>query len=76
MAAKAAIVLLAGTETAEGLGRVVNSLTTAKEFREKGDEATVILDGAETTVVRDLTKPDDKYAHPAVAVGGYLVLTF
>ena len=62
MAAKAAIVLLAGAENPEGLGRVVNALTTAKEFKQEGDEVTVILDGAGTTVVRDLTKPDHKYS--------------
>jgi hypothetical protein len=33
---KAAIVILADTETPGDLGRVVNGLTTAKEFKEAG----------------------------------------
>ena len=33
---KAAIVTLADTESNEGLGRVVNALSVAKEFKEEG----------------------------------------
>ena len=33
---KVAIVILADTETNEGLGRVVNFLSVAKEFNEEG----------------------------------------
>ena len=33
---KAAIVILADTESNEGLGRVVNVLSVAKEFKEEG----------------------------------------
>jgi hypothetical protein len=34
--AKAAIVLLADTETKEGLGRMSNALTSVREFKEAG----------------------------------------
>ena len=37
--AKAASIVFADTETREASGRVVNALTTAKEFKEAGDEA-------------------------------------
>jgi hypothetical protein len=44
--AKAAIVVLADTETSGELGRVVNALTTAKELKQEGDEVAVVFDGA------------------------------
>lgn len=46
--AKVAIVVLAGTETHEGLGRVVNALEAAKELKEGNDEVRIIFDGAGT----------------------------
>jgi len=46
--AKAAIVILADTESKEGLGRVANTLTAAKEFREEDHEVTIVFDGAGT----------------------------
>jgi hypothetical protein len=59
---KAATVVLADTDSAEGLGRVVNALTTAKELKETGDEVTVIFDGAGTKWIAELSKPDHKYS--------------
>ena len=50
--AKAATIIFADTDRPEGLGRVVNALTTVKEFKEAGDEAVVIFDGAGTKWVR------------------------
>jgi len=44
----AAVVPLADTTTAEGMGRMGNALTTAKEVTEAGDEARIIFDGAGT----------------------------
>ena len=44
----AAIILLADTETHEGMGRMANALTTVKEFKEAGDDAVVVFDGAGT----------------------------
>lgn len=37
---KAAIMVLADTESKEGLGRISNALTSAQEFKEAGDEVT------------------------------------
>ncbi len=59
--AKAAIVILADTESKEGLGRVANALTAAKEFKEEDHEVTVVFDGAGTKWVGELADPDYKY---------------
>ncbi len=58
--AKAAIVVLADTETHEHLGRISNALTSAKEFKEAGDETTVVFDGAGTKWVAELSNPDHR----------------
>ena len=59
--AKAAIVVLADTETSGELGRVVNALTTVKEFRGSGDDVTLVFDGAGTKWIPELSKADHKY---------------
>ncbi len=59
--AKAAIVVLADTESKEGLGRVANALTSTKEFKEEDHEVTVIFDGAGTKWVGELSDPNHKY---------------
>ena len=59
--AKGAIVVLAGTESREGLGRVVNALTTTKEFAEAGDEVVIVFDGPGTKWIPALEAPDHKY---------------
>jgi len=59
--AKAASIVFADTDSPEGLGRVVNALTTAKEFKEAGDDALVIFDGAGTKWVAELSREDHKY---------------
>ncbi len=58
---KAAVILLADTETPEGAGRMANALTTAKEFRESGDEVVVIFDGAGTRWIPVLADETHKY---------------
>ena len=58
---KAAIVILADTESKEGLGRVANALTAAKEFKEEGHEVTIIFDGVESRWVGELSDPDHRY---------------
>ena len=58
--AKVAIVVLAGTETHEGLGRVVNALEAAKELKDAGDDVKLIFDGAGTAWVPALAKQDHK----------------
>ena len=58
--AKVAIVVLAGTETHEGLGRVVNALEAVKEFKEARDDVKLIFDGAGAAWVPELAKQDHK----------------
>ena len=51
----AAVVILAGTDGHENLGRLVNGLETAKEFAEnEDDELELIFDGAGTQWVPEL----------------------
>jgi hypothetical protein len=64
--AKAAIVLLADTETHADLGRATNALVTVEEFAEQGDEVTLIFDGAGTRWAAELVKEESKL-HPAFA---------
>lgn len=45
---KVGIVVLADVVTHGDLGRVVNALMTAKEFKEAGDEVQIVFDGAGT----------------------------
>ena len=58
---KAAIVILADTDSKEGLGRVANALTAAKEFKEEDHEVTVVFDGAGTKWVGELSDPEHNY---------------
>jgi hypothetical protein len=55
--AKAAIIVFADTETHGDLARAVNALETVKEFKEAGDEAVLIFDGAGVRWVAELSKP-------------------
>jgi hypothetical protein len=59
---KAAIVLLADTDSHEAMGRMVNALITAKELKEAGDQTTVVFDGAGTKWVPELENPDHRYS--------------
>ena len=54
---KVAIVVLADTETHGDLGRVVNALESAKEFKEAGDQIRLIFDGAGTKWIPELANP-------------------
>ena len=58
---KAAVVILADTDTKEALGRVVNGLQVVKEFKEAGDEAIAVFDGAGTRWVPKLADKGHKY---------------
>jgi hypothetical protein len=58
---KAAIVVLADTTSKEGLGRISNALTSAQEFKDAGDEVTIVFDGAGTRWIPELSDPDHKY---------------
>lgn len=57
---KIAILVLADTETHGDLGRAVNALEVAKEFKDAGDQVTVLFDGAGTRWVAELSKPEHK----------------
>jgi len=59
---KAAIIILAGTESHTDTGRLVNGLETAKEFAETdGDGVELIFDGAGTQWIPELEDPDNDY---------------
>jgi len=60
--ARAAVIILAGTEGHENAGRLVNGLETAKEFAETaGDEVDVIFDGAGTEWIPELEDEESDY---------------
>jgi hypothetical protein len=59
---KAAIVILAGTESHADIGRLVNGLEAAKEFAENpDDEVELIFDGAGTQWIPELEDEDSDY---------------
>lgn len=57
---RAAILVFADTETRGDLGRIANALTTALEFKESGDDVTLIFDGAGTKWVGELARPEHR----------------
>lgn len=60
--AKAAIIILAGTDGHENLGRLANGLQAATEFAEhEEDDLELIFDGAGTQWVPELADPDSDY---------------
>lgn len=60
---KVAVVILAGTESHESLGRVVNGLELAKELQDHDDEVQIIFDGAGTEWIPEL-EDETHDAHP------------
>lgn len=57
--ARAAVVILTGTETHADKGRLVNGLQTAAEFAQTdGDEVELIFDGAGTQWIPKLDDPE------------------
>jgi len=59
---KAAVIILAGTEGHENVGRLANGLEAAKEFAETdGDEVELIFDGAGTQWIPELEDEDSDY---------------
>jgi len=60
--AKAAVIILAGTEGHDNLGRLANGLEAAKEFAENdGDDLELIFDGAGTQWIPELEDEDSDY---------------
>lgn len=60
VATKIAIVILADTDTSADKAKVANALTTAYEFKEAGEEVTVVFTGAGTKWVAELSDPDHR----------------
>ncbi len=63
---KAAIIILSDPKSGseEALGRVFKALAAAYDFKQKGDEVTVLFQGAGTRWLGELSKDD----HPAHAL--------
>jgi hypothetical protein len=63
---KAAIIILSDPKTGseEALGRVFNALAAAYDFKQKGDDVTVLFQGAGTRWLAELSKAD----HPVHAL--------
>lgn len=59
---KAAIMVLAGTQSHDDLGRLTNALQAAKEFKDEGDDVVLIFDGAGTQWIPEL-EDDSHNAH-------------
>jgi hypothetical protein len=57
---KVAIVILADTSAADGLGRIVNALMAAKEFVDGKDDVQIIFSGAGTNWLGELANPKHK----------------
>jgi len=58
---KLAIVLLAGSDTPDGAGRMANAFITALEAQEARDEIRIVFDGAGTTWLKALADPEHRY---------------
>lgn len=60
---KAAIIVLSDPahQSEEALGRVFNALAAAYDFKQRGDDVTILFQGAGTRWAGHLTQPD----HPA-----------
>jgi len=57
---KAAIIILSDPKTAteEALGRVFNALAAAYDFKQQGDEVSVLFQGSGSRWIGELSKPD------------------
>ena len=57
---KAAVIVLADTETHADMGRVANALEFAKELKQANDEVELIFDGAGAKWAVELSKADHR----------------
>jgi uncharacterized OsmC-like protein len=57
---KVAILVLADTESHGDLGRAVNALEVAKEYKEAGDQVALVFDGAGTRWIAEFSKSEHK----------------
>ncbi|WP_411825533.1 hypothetical protein [Luteolibacter sp. AS25] len=58
---KTAFIILAAGEEPESLGRVVNALTGALEYKDSGQDVQIIFDGAGTQAAAAFADPDHKF---------------
>lgn len=58
---KILIVILAGKETHEGMGRFTNALVMAKELHEAGHTVKIIFDGAGTEWLPEIVKKESHF---------------
>lgn len=58
---KAAITILAAGDSPESLGRVVNALMAAREYKEAGEDVRIIFDGAGVKAAAEFAKEDHDY---------------
>ena len=63
--AKVAVVVMSDTETHADTARVANALTTVYEFKEAGEEATLVFSGAGTRWIGKLSDPDHRLHRPS-----------
>lgn len=70
---KIAIVVLADTSEADGLGRIVNALMAAKEFIEGKDDVQIIFSGAGTKWLGEIANPKHKLYEVYISVKEHIV---
>ncbi|MBI3027847.1 DsrE family protein [Candidatus Woesearchaeota archaeon] len=58
---KILIIILAGKETHEGMGRLSNALVMAKELHESGHIVKIVFDGAGTEWLPEITKEESHF---------------
>lgn len=58
---KIAIVVLADTSPADGLGRIYNALTATKEFKQAKDDVQLIFSGAGTKWLGEIADPKHQF---------------
>jgi hypothetical protein len=69
---KVAIVILADTSEADGLGRIVNALVAAKEFVDGKDDVQIIFSGAGTKWLGELANPKHKLHDVYNSIKGHI----
>lgn len=70
---KILIVILAGKETHEGMGRLTNALSMAKELHEAGNIVKIIFDGAGTEWLPEIIKEESHYYRIYKELGDLIV---
>ncbi len=69
---KTAFIILADGKEPESVGRVVNALMGALEFKDSGEEIQIIFDGAGTQAAAAFADPEHKYNELFEKVRGFV----